>query len=237
MKKLLFLLLLSPAVATAGDNVFKHDASGLAFFPVRHATMVIRAGGQTVYVDPVGGAEAFKGFEKPTLILVTDIHGDHMDKATIEAVKTGKTRVVAPAAVVEKIGFGDALGNGEKTKEGAVAIEAVPMYNITEGRLERHIKGRGNGYVLTYKGKRVYISGDTEDIPEMRALKDIDIALVCMNLPYTMSVEQAASGVLAFKPKTVLPYHHRGSDVATFKKLVNEGNKKIDVAVLDWYPE
>jgi L-ascorbate metabolism protein UlaG (beta-lactamase superfamily) len=113
-----------------------------------------------------------------------------------------------------------------------VKIEAVPMYNLTAARLRFHNKGRGNGYVMTFGGKRVYVSGDTEDIPEMRALKNIDAAFVCMNLPYTMTPEQAADAVREFKPKVVYPYHYRGSDTAQFKKLVGDAS---EVRLRDWY--
>ena len=108
------------------------------------------------------------------------------------------------------------------------------MYNLTADRLKYHNKGRGNGYVFTVGGKRIYISGDTEDIPEMRALKNIDVAFVCMNLPYTMTEEQAASAVREFKPKIVYPYHYRGSDVEKFKKLVGE-DSGVEVRLRDWY--
>ena len=111
-----------------------------------------------------------------------------------------------------------------------VEIEAIPMYNLTRGPKPGelfHDKGRGDGYVLDVGGMRIYLSGDTKCTPEMKALKDIDVAFVCMNLPYTMDVTQAAQGVLAFKPKVVYPYHYRGQDVNTFKKLVNEGDKNI----------
>ena len=126
------------------------------------------------------------------------------------------------------------------TKTGLdVVVYSVPMYNLREDALQYHPKGRGNGYIVEFGGKRVYISGDTEDIPEMRQLKDIDMAFVCMNLPYTMTVESAASAVLDFKPKQVYPYHYRGtegfSDVEKFKSLVNKGNKDIEVIQLDWY--
>jgi L-ascorbate metabolism protein UlaG (beta-lactamase superfamily) len=118
-------------------------------------------------------------------------------------------------------------------------IEAIPMYNLREEASQYHPKGRGNGYVITLGTERIYISGDTEDIPEMRNLKNIDIAFVCMNLPYTMTVERAADAVLDFKPKTVFPYHYRGtdglSDVSLFKTLVNSKNKDIEVVQLDWY--
>ena len=110
------------------------------------------------------------------------------------------------------------------------------MYNLPESPDAYHTKGRGNGYVLTIGGKNIYISGDTEDIPEMRALKNIDIAFVCMNLPYTMPPDQAAGGVLAFKPKIVYPYHYRGQDVNIFKNLVNAGDKNIEVRLRNWYP-
>jgi len=113
------------------------------------------------------------------------------------------------------------------------------MYNLREEALKFHEKGRGNGYILTLEDQRIYISGDTEDIPEMRTLKNIDKALVCMNLPYTMSVESAASAVLDFKPITVYPYHYRGtnglSDVAKFKTIVNKNDANIKVKLLEWY--
>lgn len=115
------------------------------------------------------------------------------------------------------------------------------MNNLPETDDSRHPKGRGNGYVLNMGGQRLYISGDTEDIPEMRALQNIDVAFVCMNMPYTMTVEQAADAVLAFKPKVVYPFHYRGqgglSDVDHFKELVNKGNEGIDVRLRNWYPQ
>ena len=131
------------------------------------------------------------------------------------------------------------LNNGEIQEFMGFSVEAIPMYNLREEALKFHEKGRGNGYVIENKGKRVYVSGDTEDIPEMRSLKNIDVAFVCMNLPYTMTVESAASAVLDFQPKTVYPYHYRGTDglsnVGKFKELVNEGNSTITVNQLDWY--
>jgi L-ascorbate metabolism protein UlaG (beta-lactamase superfamily) len=121
-----------------------------------------------------------------------------------------------------------------------VSVVAIPMYNLSEGTKTMHTKGRGNGYILGIGGKQLYISGDTQGIPEMRSLKDIDIAFVCMNLPYTMDVAEAADAVLAFKPKIVYPYHYRGqnglSDVNSFKSLVEKGNKNIEVRLRNWYP-
>jgi L-ascorbate metabolism protein UlaG (beta-lactamase superfamily) len=213
--------------------------------PITHATMVITFNNKTFYIDPTGGADAFKGLAQPDVILITDIHGDHNDPKTIDAIKTANTIIVAPKAVADQLTNIDkskivVLNNGDNTRQAGADIRAIPMYNLPETADSRHTKGRGNGYVLTLGGKNVYISGDTEDIPEMRQLKNIDVAFVCMNLPYTMDINQAASAVLAFKPKMVYPYHYRGqgglSDVAGFKKLVNEKDKNIDVRLINWYP-
>jgi L-ascorbate metabolism protein UlaG (beta-lactamase superfamily) len=195
--------------------------------------------GKTIYVDPVGGAKRFAGLPGPDLILITDIHGDHHDNGTLEAMATDKAALVAPAAVAEKLPEKlrrqtTVLANGQTKTVAGVSIEALPMYNLTADRLKFHTKGRGNGYVVTLGGRRVYISGDTEDIPEMRALKNIDVAFVCMNLPYTMTVEQAAGAVRAFKPKVVYPYHYRGSDTEKFKQLVGN-DSGVEVRLRDWY--
>lgn len=229
-------------------EIEKKIISNFDIHPISHATMVLEWDNKTIYVDPVGGAAVFDEHKAPDLILVTDIHGDHLNLETIEGVRTENTKIIAPATVAEN--FTDALkskttilANGKtailKSLEG-FSIEAIPMYNLREEALKFHSKGRGNGYVITKNGKRVYISGDTEDIPEMRALQNIDIAFVCMNLPYTMTVDSAASAVLEFAPKVVYPYHYRGteglSNVAEFNSLIQAGNQKIKVEQLDWYP-
>ena len=219
----------------------KVKGGDLTIQPVNHATMVLGYNTKTIYVDPTGGAEAFKGLAAPNLILITDIHGDHMDTATLKAISTASVTLVVPQAVADKLPATISkeklviMKNGDKTVQMNISITAVPMYNLPETADAFHTKGRGNGYVLAIGGKNIYISGDTEDIPEMRALKNIDIAFVCMNLPYTMDVNQAAQGVLAFKPKVVYPYHYRGQDVNTFKTLVNAGNKNIEVRLRNWY--
>jgi L-ascorbate metabolism protein UlaG (beta-lactamase superfamily) len=214
------------------------DADEIRFTPISHATFVIQTDDKTIIVDPVGGAELFSGFPAVDLILITDVHGDHMSKETVDGIKNEETMIVAPAAVVEKMGEGKILNNGETKTFSDVLTEAIPMYNLTEERQNFHQKGRGNGYVITLNNKRIYIAGDTEDIPEMRQLTDIDYAFICMNLPYTMTVEQAASAVLEMKPKVVYPYHYRGqggfSNIEKFKELVSE-NKEIDVRLLKWY--
>jgi L-ascorbate metabolism protein UlaG (beta-lactamase superfamily) len=214
----------------------------LTIQPVSHATLVLSYQNKNLYIDPTGGAAAFGGLGKPDIILITDIHGDHFDPKTIESVVNSQTMLIVPQVVADKLPATVdrkkvvILNNGEKTSQGGVEIAAIAMYNLPDAENSGyHIKGRGNGYILDIGGKRVYVSGDTADTPEMRGLKNIDIAFVCMNLPYTMDVKGAAAGVLAFKPKIVYPYHYRGQDVDVFKKLVNAGSKNIDVRLRNWY--
>ena len=210
----------------------------ILFTPINHATFVIQTSDKTIFIDPVGDIDTYADFPSPDIILVTDIHGDHLSVETIDSVKKKKTIIVAPKVVVDKLNQGKILNNGEKKTFTDVLIEAISAYNLTKERLNFHNKGRGNGYVLTLNEKRIYISGDTEDIPEMRELTNIDFAFVCMNLPYTMTVGQAASAVLEMKPAVVYPYHYRGkggfSDLNKFKELVSV-NKDIEVRLLDWY--
>ena len=223
----------------SGDQVAT-DNGVLTIHPIHHATFVMQWSGKTIYVDPVGGGKLFAALPKPDLVLVTHIHSDHFDPATLEVVVPagGRTVLVAPKTVAEKIpetlrgkAVVKVLANGEKTMAAGMAVEAVPAYNTTPGNEKFHPKGRDNGYVLTggekgFKkgpgkqdefyhpmgGKRVYIAGDTEDTAEMRALKLIDVAFLPMNLPYTMSVEKAADAIRQFRPKIVYPYHYRSQD-------------------------
>lgn len=213
--------------------------------PIEHATVVLEWNDLTLYIDPVGGAEAFEGQNDPDLILITDIHGDHFNLETIEALNTEKAKIMVPQAVADKMPDTyapqiDVLNNGDSKERYGITVEAMPMYNLREEAKQFHEKGRGNGYILNLGDQRIYFSGDTEDIPEMRNLENIDKAFVCMNLPYTMTVNSAANAVLEFKPDQVYPYHYRGnpdvSDVSEFKSLVNAGNSNIEVVQLDWYP-
>ena len=208
--------------------------------------MVLQLGGLVIYTDPVDGEETFEGQPAPTIILVTDVHQDHMNADTLSAFVKDNPVIVAPQAVVDQLPESLAksivvLKNGEKTTQKGVEIEAIPMYNVPESASSFHTKGRGNGYVISAEGKRIYISGDTSATPEMKALQNIDVAFLTMNLPYTMDIEEATDAVLAFKPKVVHPYHYRGqnglSDVNKFKQLVEEKDPTIQVELLDFYPE
>jgi L-ascorbate metabolism protein UlaG (beta-lactamase superfamily) len=231
------LVLLSASIAlcaTRPSDTFETSAGPVKITPIQHASLMIEAGGKVIQVDPVG--DFYEGLPKADLILLTDIHGDHMSPPAIAKVKKDDTVIVAPKAVQQTVTLAEAWNNGETKKWSGWTIEAIPMYNIKRGPSEGklfHDKGRGNGYVLTYGGKRFYISGDTEGIPEVRALKNIDVAFVCMNLPYTMPPEEAAEAVKAFKPKVVYPYHYRGSDLAVFQKGL-EGSG-VEVRIRDWY--
>jgi L-ascorbate metabolism protein UlaG (beta-lactamase superfamily) len=240
-----FLLSLNLLAASAQRPDAEHEkvkGGALTIQPIVHATMVLSYQNKNIYIDPTGGANAFTGLGAPDLIIITDIHGDHFDPKTLVAINTNHATIILPQAVADKLpaDFDKSklviLHNGEKTEHLGITISAIPMYNLPESPAAFHTKGRGNGYMLTIGGKNIYISGDTADIPEMRALTNIDIAFVCMNLPYTMDVKAAANAVLAFKPKVVYPYHYRGQDVTVFKSIVNEGDKNIDVRLRNWYP-
>lgn len=224
------------------------DPASVEVVPLQHASMLLRWEGLVIAVDPVGDAlEAAEGDEaKADLVLVTDIHGDHFDAEAVNALRKDGAPLIVPAAVAEQ--GGDALveptvlANGESRKvlEDRVEVEAVAMYNTQRMREDSgepyHVKGRGNGYLLTLGSTRVYISGDTECIPEMKALEDVDVAFVCMNLPYTMTVEEAAECIAAFQPDVVYPYHHRGQDPSKLNELLAEA-PDVKVELLDWYPE
>src|SRR5262249_49466047 len=180
----------------------------------------------------------FSGKPKADPVLITDIHGDHMDPDSIKAISKTGTEILAPAAVVQTVTTAKPIANGETRTWQGWTVEAIPAYNLKRGPAPGklfHDKGRGNGYVLSYGGKRFYFSGDTEGVPEMRALRNIDVAFVCMNLPYTMPTEEAAEAAKAFHPKIVIPYHYRGSDLSVFQKEL-EGTG-IEVRLLDWYPK
>ncbi|MCB1463960.1 MAG: MBL fold metallo-hydrolase [Nitratireductor sp.] len=221
--------------AGMGDE-YETDSGKIAIHPVQHASFVMKApgeGGETViYNDPVGGAALFADYPRPDLILITHEHGDHFSVETLEALVGEGTRLLTNPAVFGKLPDGlkakaSSIANGESATIAGIPIEAVPAYNITEDRRKYHPQGRDNGYVLTIGGKRVYIAGDTEDTPEMRAQKDILVAFVPMNLPFTMDVEQAASAIKAFKPAYVYPYHYKGSDPVALASRVGGDSKVV----------
>ena len=227
------------ARAAGEADSYKTDSGAIGVMPLSHASFVMTTPGLTIYNDPVGGKELYDGQPAADLILITHEHGDHYDADTLAALAGPDTKLVVNPAVMAMLSDdlkarATELANGGTTTVGDIAIEAVPAYNTTEDRLKYHPKGRDNGYVLTIDGKRIYIAGDTEDIPEMRALKDIYVAFVPMNLPFTMDTDQAASAVSEFKPAYAYPYHYKGSDPQAFAEKVSDGT---EVVMGSWYPE
>lgn len=207
---------------------------------VYHATTVIQAGGQTWWLDPWSRGP-LEGLPKADVVLITDVHPDHLDPAALDVVATPSTLFVGPSAAADGLGgraLHHAVANGETIEVAGARITAVAMYNLArgpEGGGVYHEKGRGNGYIIELDGRRLYFAGDTECTDEMRALTQIDVAFVPMNLPYTMTPGEAAACVKAFRPKRVVAYHHAGSDLETFERAM----RKIDGVQLlaaDYYP-
>ncbi|WP_245624913.1 MBL fold metallo-hydrolase [Jannaschia seosinensis] len=228
------------AAAHDGD-VFETPAGPVTVHPVSHASFVMETPAGTFWVDPMGELSAYEGLPRPDAILVTHEHGDHYDPALLEEVAGDVPMIVNPAVagmLPEGLAANaTALANGESGTLIGVLVDAVPAYNITEGRLDFHPEGRDNGYVIGLDGFTVYVSGDTEDIPEMRALEGVDLAFVSMNLPFTMDAEAAADAVNAFAPTYVYPYHYRGRDGGTqdpqaFAEMVDEA---VEVRMGPWY--
>jgi len=237
---------ISPSAAPTEieEDQMENEKDSISVQPISHASFMMKLNEKNIFVDPVGESEELKKLGNVDVILLTDIHGDHFNLDVLKAITQANTKIIAPKAVAEKLTDSlltqtAVLNNGESLDLFEISIKAIPMYNLREEAKEFHTKGRGNGYLLEANKNRIYISGDTEDIPEMRNLKNIDLAFVCMNLPYTMPVEAAADAVLDFKPEKVYPYHYRGksrmSDVGEFKNIVTTNDPEIKVQVLDWY--
>ncbi|MFZ7091673.1 MBL fold metallo-hydrolase [Primorskyibacter sp. 2E233] len=229
------------AAAHSGD-MFETDMGPVTVHPVAHASFVMETPAGTIFSDPVGDAAQYDGFPDADLILITHEHGDHYNEETLTALTKDGTQLITNPAVYDMLpealkAKATSLANGDSHTWGDVGIDAIPAYNTTEGRENFHPQGRDNGYVLTMGNFRTYISGDTEDIPEMRALTDITLAFVCMNLPFTMEASAAADAVKEFGPSFVYPYHYRGRDGGTqdpeeFASLVGDA---AEVKMGPWY--
>ena len=237
-----------PAGPRPKPDTLSASGGDITITPIAHATLQIVHGPNVILVDPTrysgyDGVDQpllldYKGLKAPTLILVTDDHSDHLDQDAIAAMKTPTTKIVVPVARPQggpEVEGAIKMSNGETRTVDGISIEAVPMYNVVRGfkGSPLHPKGHGNGYVVTVGGKRLYIAGDTECTSEMKALKNIDVAFLPMNLPYTMTPAEAAACAMVFKPKTVYPYHYRGQDVTTFASLLK--GTGIEVRLRDWY--
>ncbi len=218
-------------------QTFTTSTSPVKITPIYHASALIEAGGKVIYVDPARLLD-FTGLPPADLILISDIHTDHMDPAVIAKLSKADTKIIASPAVAQTVATAEPISNGQATKWDKWTIEATPAYNLVRGPEPGklfHDKGRGNGYVLTYGGKRFYFSGDTENIPELRALKNIDVAFICMSERTTMTPEEAVDAVLVFHPSVAIPYHYRTADLSIFKKKLQSSG--IEARILDWYPK
>ena len=230
------LLFLMAAGGLAGQAGFAQDTfpakdGDVTITFVGHGTLVLAWGQLVVHVDPVGEYGDYAKLPKADLVLVTHDHFDHLDAAAIEAVRKQGTEIVLTAKCAAKV-KGTVMANGDRRTFKGIDVEAVPAYNIKHERSAGkpfHPKGEGNGYVLTFGGLRVYVAGDTENTPEMKALTAIDVAFLPMNLPYTMTPEMVADAALAFKPKVLYPYHYGDTDPKRLVALL--AGKGIEVRI------
>ena len=215
------------------DEFTTKSGKKVRFTCIKHASIQINYNGLEIQVDPVGKGMKpetdYSQFPKADIILVTHEHHDHFDSDAIAQLTKASTKIYLNPAVHKMFGSGKALKNGDKVKiANDITIEAVPAYNTTPGREQFHPKGRDNGYILTLDGMRIYIAGDTEDIPEMANIKDISIAFLPCNQPYTMTIEQAANAAKIIKPKVLFPYHYNATPVnKLFPLLAKEGIKVL----------
>ena len=222
--------------AMAPADTVQAKGGAITIQPITHAALQLKYGNQVITVDPTNMGGDYNALPKADILLVTDIHGDHLDPNTIARASKAGTTVVIPGAALAQVKDGTVIANGEKKTIKGVEIEAVPMYNLQRGPSAGqlfHTKGRGNGYIVTLGDKRIYLAGDTECTPEMKALKNIDVAFVPMNLPYTMPPNEAADCVKAFKPTIVYPYHYMGSDLKVFADALKGSG--VEVRIRDWY--
>jgi L-ascorbate metabolism protein UlaG (beta-lactamase superfamily) len=214
---------------------FATSAGAVRITIVNHASMMVEGGGAVIHVDPVG-APRYGALPQADLVLISHTHPDHLDAAAVERLKKAGTLVLGPESVAKALPGTTVIRNGESRQVGRWRVEAVPAYNLTRGPAPGafyHPKGDGNGYVLSFGDKRFYIAGDTENIPELSALKNIEAAFLPVNLPFTMTPEEAAAAARTVKPKYLYPYHSRGSDLAILAKAL-EGSG-IQVRLRDWY--
>ena len=225
----LFFTMLFPMLLTANEkfesDVIKTPAGDLEITFIGHGTLMLNLGGKIIHIDPWSRLADYSKMPKADLILLTHEHRDHLDMKAIEILRAEKTDVVLTQTCSSQVKGGIVMNNGDVRISKKLKIEAVPAYNIVHMRskgVPYHPKGMGNGYVITFGGKRVYVAGDTENTPEMTMLKDIDIAFLPMNLPYTMTPEMVASATKAFKPKILYPYHYGETDTSKIVELLKD---------------
>lgn len=215
------------------EDIIKTSLGDLKITSLGHGTLIFTFSEKIIHIDPCGRYADYSQLPKADLILVTHEHGDHLDPKVIETIRTEKTDIVLTEKCAEKVEGGLIMKNGDFKTVQDLNIEAVPAYNIVHMRksgVPFHPEGEGNGYVITFGDNRVYVAGDTENTTEMKALKDIDIAFLPMNLPYTMSPEMAADAAKAFRPKILYPYHYGNTDPSLLVELLKD-EEDIEVRI------
>lgn len=245
MRKLYFLILvffIGFVLVAAVQKEFEEDIiqtsqGDLKITFIGHGTVMLTFEGKIIHVDPVGRYADYSQLPKADLILITHEHGDHLDAKVIKIISSEKTDLVLTEKCVEKVKIEDGIimKNGDIKTVQNLKIEAIPAYNIKHMRSPGnpyHPKGVGNGYIITFGDKRVYVAGDTENTPEMKALKNIDIAFLPMNLPYTMTPEMVADAAKAFMPKILYPYHYGNTDTSKIVELLKDV-EGIEVRIRD----
>lgn len=216
-------------------DVFKTPSGKtVKFHALVHASIRIEYDGREIQIDPVtklgNKVIGYAAMPKTDYLFVTHEHGDHFDKEAIKLLSNDKTRLVTNKRCADMLGTGEVMSNGDKMQIAAdFTVEAVPAYNTTEGHLQFHPKGRDNGYILTIDGLRIYIAGDTEDIPEMSEIKDIDIAFLPCNQPYTMTTEQLVKAAKTVQPRVLFPYHYGKTDVSTIPALLKDAGVEVRI--------
>lgn len=214
-------------------DLVKVDSNDLKITFIGHGTLMFEYQGKIIHVDPVSREADYTKLPKADLVLITHEHGDHLDPKALAQVRREQTKVLLSQSCVERAGGGTVMKNGDVQTVLGLKIEAVPAYNIVHvrsGNQPYHPKGVGNGYVVSFGKGRVYVAGDTENTPEMKALRGIDVAFLPMNLPYTMTPEMVADAAKAFQPKILYPYHYGQTDPNELVKLLNDV-ENIDVRI------
>jgi len=239
MKKAIILftmmcsIMLHSAASEFEKDVFQTSEGELAITFIGHGTLMMEFNGKVIQVDPVAGYADYESMPKADLVLITHDHGDHLDPKAIDTVKKPGTSIVLTETCNEKYKGTDVMKNGDTKVFGTISVKAVPAYNIKhmrDGGQPFHPKGQGNGYVIRFGDKKVYVAGDTENIPEMADLKDIDIAFLPMNLPYTMTPEMCAAAAESFHPKILYPYHFGQTNTDELVALLKD-DTEIEVRI------
>jgi L-ascorbate metabolism protein UlaG (beta-lactamase superfamily) len=219
-------------------DVIKTAKGDLTITFIGHGSLMFTFNGMVIHVDPYSRRADYSTLPKADLVLITHHHRDHLDLDALNLIKKDKTKIIAPQKCADQIGKCLVMANGDSKIIDGLKIEAVPAYNLVHKRESGepfHVKGEGNGYIITFGHKRVYVAGDTENIPEMKALKDIAVAFLPMNLPYTMTPEMVADAAKVFKPSILYPYHYGDTDTSRLKELLKD-EKEIDVRIKRLYP-